>query len=58
VALLLVVGTTVVTATIAVALLAGALRLARVATPAPVGVGQRIGGSFVDGVQVPLPAAP
>jgi len=58
VALLLVVGTTVATAAIAVALLAGALRIASLPVPARVGVGQRIGGSFVDGVQVPAPVAP
>ncbi|MBW9093934.1 acyltransferase [Microbacterium jejuense] len=58
VALLLVVGTTVFTAAVAVALLAGALRLARATDPTRVGVGQRIGGSFVDGVQVAAPVAP
>jgi len=58
VALLLVVGTTVITAAIAVALLAWALRLARRTAPAGVGGGQRIGRSLVDGVQVPASTAP
>jgi len=58
VALLLVVGTTVVTAAIAVVALAWALRLARVATPARVDGGQRISRSLVDGVQVVARVAP
>ena len=58
VALLLVVGTTVATAAIAVALLAWALRLARRTAPMGVEGGQRIGRSLVDGVQVPAPTAP
>ncbi|GAA5204304.1 acyltransferase [Microbacterium jejuense] len=58
VAVLLVAGTTVMTAALAVALFAGALRLARAQTPARVEDGQRIVRSLVDGVQVPAPAAP
>lgn len=58
VALLLVVGTTVLTAAAAVALLAGALRLARAGAPARAGVGQRFGRSFVDGVQEPEASSP
>ncbi|MFF2485449.1 acyltransferase [Microbacterium sp. NPDC058062] len=58
VALLLVTGTTVLTAAVAVALLVAALRLARAPQPGLVEGGQRIGRSFVDPVQEPAPTSP
>jgi peptidoglycan/LPS O-acetylase OafA/YrhL len=58
VAVLLVAGTTVVTATIAVGLLAGALHLVRAPQLRRVEVGQRFAGSLVDSVQVSAHTAP